>query len=129
MLCGQLQLAQLCYPKVAEHKHCSEDKEADDDLEEGLLVKGADLVVHAGVPLLVNGHLPLPLVPDIRAGHCCVGVVGQSVLIGRPSQPRRPCCKQPWVHLHRQRTHIDAAANLSCKLCICDTVIDKIIRK
>ncbi len=137
MLCSQLQLAKLqlnlqfirfC-PKVAQHKHSIEDKEAGDDLPEGLLVKGADLVVHAGVPLLVNGHPPLPLVPDIRAGHGGVGVVGQSVLIRRPSQPGRPCCKQPWVHLHRHRTDTDAAASLSCRLCIRDTVIDKILHK
>ena len=72
-------------------KHSSEDKGAGDDLPEGLLVKGADLVVHSGVALLVNGHTALPLVPDVCAGQGGVGIVGQSVLIRSPSQPRRPC--------------------------------------
>lgn len=117
---GHTVLTQSCRAK-----NSSENKGAGDDLEEGLLVKGADLVVHAGVPLLVNGHPPLPFVPDIRAGHSCVGIVGQSVLVGRSSQPRRPCCKQPWVHLHRHRTDTDTAADLSCRLCVRNTVIDK----
>ena len=121
---GHTVLTQSCRAK-----HSILYAKAVDDLPEGLLVKGADLVVHAGVPLLVNGHPALPFVPDIRAGHCSVGVVGQSVLICRSSQPRRPCCKQPWVHLHIHRTDTDAAANLSCRLCMCDTVVDKIVYK
>ena len=117
---GHTVLTQSCRAKYS-----IEDTKAGDDLPEGLLVKGADLVVHTGVALLVNGHPALPLVSDIRAGHGGVGIVGQSVLIRSPSQPRRPCCKQPWVHLHRQRTDTDAAEKLSCTLYLCDTVIDK----
>ena len=75
-------------------------------LPNGLLVKLVNLVMQAGLALLVNGNMPLALIPDIGAGQGSVGVMGEGVFEGSPCQPGRPTGKQPWMNLHTRTDHI-----------------------